>query len=353
MENVFKGCISSLRDKILRSKIALVLLAIAVVFSASAVSAVVVPPTLLSIAITTPATKLSYVVGDVLDISGLVVTGTYKDGKNLIDQTETITTDNVGGFNSSVPVVGQVLTITVNGKTTTYTVDIVAPTLDSIAITTPATKLSYAIGESLNIDGLVVTGTYSNGTTKVETITTGNITGFDSSVAIVGQTLTITVDGKTATYAVNINAPSEPSNGGSGGGGGSSSVSGSNMGGALLGSGNIGGGVVLGAETFNFANDLRLGASGDDVKELQKRLAEEGLYTGAINGTFDDATLQAVKAYQKKHGLPQTGFVGPLTRAELNKEQTPEDNSALVQKLSKMIEILQQILKLQTQLASL
>lgn len=86
------------------------------------------------------------------------------------------------------------------------------PTLDIITITTPASKLSYLVGEPLDITNLVITGTYSDNTTQVENITAANIIGFDSSVATVGQVLTITVGTQTATYAVGIV--------GSGGGGG-------------------------------------------------------------------------------------------------------------------------------------
>gem|GEM_PF-6045358 len=79
-------------------------------------------------------------------------------------------------------------------------------TLQSIAITTPAAKLVYTVGDSLDISGMVVTGTYSDSSTKTETITTANVTGFDSSTAVASQTLTVTVGGKTATYTVAINA---------------------------------------------------------------------------------------------------------------------------------------------------
>ncbi len=90
------------------------------------------------------------------------------------------------------------------GLSVTYSVPI---TLSSIAITTPATKLSYTVGDTLDIAGLVVTGTYSDASTSVETITNSNISGFDSSVAVTGQILTITDNGKTATYTININNP--------------------------------------------------------------------------------------------------------------------------------------------------
>ncbi|MDI3537770.1 MAG: hypothetical protein PWR12_583 [Eubacteriaceae bacterium] len=83
-------------------------------------------------------------------------------------------------------------------------------TLQSIAITSPANKLTYQLGESLDISGLVVTGTYSDGSTKTESITTANISGFDSSTAGT-KTLTITVGGKTATYTIRVQDPGSTS----------------------------------------------------------------------------------------------------------------------------------------------
>ncbi|MFA6376150.1 MAG: hypothetical protein WCX69_01980, partial [Candidatus Paceibacterota bacterium] len=65
---------------------------------------------------------------------------------------------------------------------------------------------------------------YSDASTKVEAITTANITGFDSAAPAIGQILTITVGGKTATYVVNIIATPiiVPVASGGGGGGGTS-----------------------------------------------------------------------------------------------------------------------------------
>lgn len=78
------------------------------------------------------------------------------------------------------------------------------PTLTSIALTTTNVKTSYKVGEAIDITGLVVTGTYSDGSSKVETITTANVTGFDSSAVTPSQTLTVTVGGQTATYTISI-----------------------------------------------------------------------------------------------------------------------------------------------------
>ncbi len=61
-----------------------------------------------------------------------------------------------------------------------------------------------------------------------------------------------------------------------------------------------------------FGNNLTLGSIGYDVLMLQRILGLDE------TGYFDEATANAVKAYQELHGIPGTGFVGPLTRASLN-----------------------------------
>ncbi len=54
---------------------------------------------------------------------------------------------------------------------------------------------------------------------------------------------------------------------------------------------------------------FRKGSRGDEVKKLQQRLACEGYYTGELDGHFEGATIEAVKAYQEHHDLPMEGNV--------------------------------------------
>lgn len=70
---------------------------------------------------------------------------------------------------------------------------------------------------------------------------------------------------------------------------------------------------------FRFLKPLALGDSGEDVRELQKRLKEEGYYAGPVNGSFGSLTKAAVSKYQTANGLSPLGSVGPGTRAMLNK----------------------------------
>ncbi|MHB9161585.1 MAG: ice-binding family protein, partial [Nitrosotalea sp.] len=89
---------------------------------------------------------------------------------------------------TTVTMTGRVLAFggTITTTADTITVPSVAPvTLVSIAITHPATKLSYTVGDALNTTGLVVTGTFSDASTSVVTPT--SVTGFNSSAPVTGQ----------------------------------------------------------------------------------------------------------------------------------------------------------------------
>lgn len=68
-----------------------------------------------------------------------------------------------------------------------------------------------------------------------------------------------------------------------------------------------------------FDTDLRYGSSGAPVLELQEFLTAQGVYTGPISGNFYALTLAGVKSLQAKLNVtPQSGYFGPLTRAEAN-----------------------------------
>ena len=62
---------------------------------------------------------------------------------------------------------------------------------------------------------------------------------------------------------------------------------------------------------------LRPGDKDDEVKLLQQRLKDLGYYTGNITGVYNDATTEAVKAFQKKSSLEEDGVLGPITRTVL------------------------------------
>ncbi|MBQ7247708.1 MAG: bacterial Ig-like domain-containing protein, partial [Lachnospiraceae bacterium] len=155
--------------------------------------------TLSSIAVTTPPTKTSYLEGkDTLDLTGGILTLTLDDASTqtvaLTDEAVTVT-----GFDNT-QVGTDTLTVSYGGKETTFDVTITAKSAASIAIKTAPTKSEYTVGDTLDVTGGEITVTYDNETSADVAITADMVSGFDSSAAAASQTLTVTYEGKTATF---------------------------------------------------------------------------------------------------------------------------------------------------------
>ena len=70
--------------------------------------------------------------------------------------------------------------------------------------------------------------------------------------------------------------------------------------------------------TQHTPGQLQLGDTGPEVKWLQNRLHQLGLYNGPISGTFDASTQAAVAAFQNRtHATDPSGVVGRSTRTAL------------------------------------
>lgn len=155
-------------------------------------------PTLSSISI---SGETEYTVGDEL---ALTVTATYSDGTsaNITEQVEWNNRPDMttaGTFEVTATYDG------VTSEAVTITVKAV-PVVNSIAVTTLPTKTNYDIGDGLDTTGMVVTATYSDGSTA-------EVTGwYTSSVDMTTageKTVTVNyyVNGTTwqATYKITVN----------------------------------------------------------------------------------------------------------------------------------------------------
>ena len=71
---------------------------------------------------------------------------------------------------------------------------------------------------------------------------------------------------------------------------------------------------------------LKQGSSGSEVKKVQQRLKELGYYSSVCDGDYGAKTVTAVKAFQKKNGLTQTGICDAATLKKLNADNAVNAN---------------------------
>ena len=81
--------------------------------------------------------------------------------------------------------------------------------------------------------------------------------------------------------------------------------------------------------SFVFTQNQQLHDRGTDIRALQEFLNSHG-FTVAQSGSgspgketdvFGLKTFQALKKFQQAHGLPATGYLGPLTRTLISQLQ--------------------------------
>lgn len=154
-----------------------------------------------SIAVTTVPTKTDYYVGESLNISDLVVTGTYTDSSSEII---------MGGLSFSPNILSasgtQIVTIThtMSGLSTNFSVTVIDVPLTSISVTNMPNKTSYYLGNSLITTGLVVTGIYDN---NEQIDVTGSCLFSPTVFNNVGTqvvTVTHTVSGLTTHFSITV-----------------------------------------------------------------------------------------------------------------------------------------------------
>nr|WP_325256997.1 S-layer homology domain-containing protein [uncultured Oscillibacter sp.] len=85
-----------------------------------------------------------------------------------------------------------------------------AATVTGISVSSTAHKTEYTAGESLDVTGLTIEAVYSNGDRRTVPVTADMVSGFDSSAPAESQTLTITYEGKSTSYAVRITPTQQP-----------------------------------------------------------------------------------------------------------------------------------------------
>ncbi|CAM5792879.1 MULTISPECIES: spore cortex-lytic enzyme [Brevibacillus] len=76
--------------------------------------------------------------------------------------------------------------------------------------------------------------------------------------------------------------------------------------------------MISPVRTDAFSNqEVRVGATGKDVREMQGRLKYLGFYTGKVDGVFSWRSYWALRNFQYEFGLKVDGILGPKTKLKL------------------------------------
>lgn len=123
----------------------------------------------------------------------MTLTVTYDNGT---------TEDITSGFAcspSTLDTAGNAVAITVEygGQQTSFTVKVVSKAIERIAVS-GTYKTTYAIGETADWAGMIVTATYNDHSTKELNASEYSVTGFNSGAADDSQTITVTETVTTA-----------------------------------------------------------------------------------------------------------------------------------------------------------
>ncbi len=150
--------------------------------------------------------KLTYKIGDTLDVTGGVLVVTYSDGT-----ADTIAMKNamIGGFNSKQA--GTILlTVRYESFTNMFSVKVIdpnapieMPTVVSVELTSLPLKLEYKIGQIIDVGGGILTVTFSNDSTSAIALQSSMVHDFDSSKAGM-QWVTIEYAGTFNMFCVDI-----------------------------------------------------------------------------------------------------------------------------------------------------
>ena len=153
----------------------------------------VVQKSLVSIEVTKKPDKLTYLEGEAFDPIGMEVTAFYNNGMS-----EVVKDYQISGYDSTPGT--KTITVTYGSKAADFKV-IVNAKLESIEIKRPPEKLVYLCGEPLDMSGAEIIGHYSDGSQKE--ITEYQISGYNSQQTG-KQTITVTSEGKNATFIVEV-----------------------------------------------------------------------------------------------------------------------------------------------------
>ena len=153
--------------------------------------------TVSSVAISTTPAKTKYYVDDVADVEGGYIRVTFSDGSTV---TVAMTTSMLVDFDTSTSGT-KIVTVKYGEKTTSYTITVSEPEIESIYVSGFPTTANY--GYELNLSSAVITITYSDGSSREAAVTANMVSGYNKD-KLGAQTVTVTYSGKIWSTTVTV-----------------------------------------------------------------------------------------------------------------------------------------------------
>lgn len=165
--------------------------------------------TLSGIAATTLPAKTSYIAGQTLDLTGLVVTASYSDGssRTVTDYTTTPASGAVLGTETGA------VAVSYGGKTTSFPISVAARAVTSLEMTGTLEHTTQYVGSLLDTSGLTFTATYNDGESETVTPTFMSYAlSADGRLQTPGSSVEITASfgGRQVRFTLSVETPAVP-----------------------------------------------------------------------------------------------------------------------------------------------
>ncbi|MDR0685829.1 MAG: bacterial Ig-like domain-containing protein [Spirochaetaceae bacterium] len=154
------------------------------------------------IAVTSPPRNTEYYTGEELDLTGLVVKGTWSDGSTA---QVNITKNDLSGYDITRGERQNVI-VSYSGKTAMFPVTYVA--FEALSVDRPPAKTRYELGETLDTAGIRILGTWPGHSLSLVNNSRIRITGYDP-LRTGEQRVTVTAGGQSDSFTVTMTNPFE------------------------------------------------------------------------------------------------------------------------------------------------
>ena len=146
--------------------------------------------------ITAPS-KLEYIEGQELDLTGASILLTYNDSSS---KTISITKDMISGYDN-IKIGKQVVNVTYQNQSATFEVNVIKKAITNIEMNSLPNKVNYIVNQTFDITGATLRVTYNNDETEIITVTNEMVT-IPALSSLGSKTVKVVYDGFETSFNI-------------------------------------------------------------------------------------------------------------------------------------------------------